>query len=315
MPKPLDWNDLKVLVAVAEQRNLKKAAEELGVNPSTVWRKIQALERQLGSQLLAGDRGGYQVTENGESVIEHARKMSAHADAIQHHACATHLEIRGLIRITAPGNLAWEVLPPLLHQFRQLHPDVTFELTEDAALVDVGKQEADIALRGSREAPDNTIAHYLTPVRWGVFGAKSLTGEEPLTVEALVQLPIIGYTRLENPGTRWLGRYARQAYMPVRCNSLSAAYQCAVTGMGLAVLPENHQGALQGVYYLPQEYDSSLWLLTHPEMRNAARIRAFWDFLIEALSPIYNVSERMKTNQQGMHERQGNNQSGDRPGA
>lgn len=59
MPNPLDWNDLKVLVAVAEQRNLKKAAEELGVNPSTVWRKIQVLERQLGSQLLAGDRGGY----------------------------------------------------------------------------------------------------------------------------------------------------------------------------------------------------------------------------------------------------------------
>ncbi len=287
MPNPLDWNDLKVLVAVAEQRNLKKAAEELGVNPSTVWRKIQTLERQLGSQLLSGDRGGYQVTESGRSVIEHARKMAAHADAIRSQACVTHLEVRGLIRVTAPGSLAWEVLPPLLQAFRQRHPEVTFELTEGVSLVDVGKQEADIALRGSQQAPEDTIAHYLRPVRWGVFGAKSLTLAESLSVEELIRLPIIGYTQLENAGTRWLARYARQADMPIRCNNVLSAHQCAVNGMGLAVLPENHGWDLECLYYLPQEYDSGLWLLTHPEMRNAARIRAFWDFLIEALSPIY----------------------------
>lgn len=286
-PPPLDWNDLKVLVAVAEQGNLKKAAVELGVNPSTVWRKIQALEKRLGSQLLAGDRGGYRVTDNGRSVIEHARKMAAHAEAIQAQACETHLAIRGLIRVTAPGNLAWDVLPPLLRAFRERHPEVSFDLREDTAMVNVGKQEADIALRGSRHAPDDTIAHFLRPVRWGVYGAGEVTPAESLSVEEILQRPIIGYSGTENPATRWLDRHARQAYMPVRCNSLLAAYRCAQSGMGLVVLPENHQWTLSLLYTLPSEYDSGLWILTHPEMRNAARIRAFWDFLIEELSPIY----------------------------
>lgn len=129
-------------------------------------------------------------------------------------------------------------------------------------------------------------------MRWGVFCAKNLTTAESLSVEELVQLPIIGYTQLENPATRWLARYARHASMPVRCNNVLAAYQCAVNGMGLAVLPENHGWDLQSLYYLPQEYDSGLWLLTHPEMRNAARIRAFWDFLIEALSPLYKTPSK-----------------------
>ena len=285
MPPPsLDWNDLKVLVAVAEQGNLKKAALELDVNPSTVWRKIQALEQRLGSQLLVGDRGGYRVTDNGQAVIEHARKMAAHAEAIQTQACATHLEMRGLIRVTAPGNLAWDVLPPLLKAFRDRHPDVTFDLREDVAMVDVGKQEADIALRGSLKAPDDTIAHFLRPVRWGVCGVPSVTGADSLTVEEVMRLPLIGYTGVENPASRWLDRYARQAHKPVQCNSLHAVHRCAVDGLGLAVLPENHQWNLRQVYRLPSEYDTSLWILTHPEMRNAARIRAFWDFLIETLS-------------------------------
>lgn len=291
MQQALDWNDLKVLVAVAEQGNLKKAAQELSVNPSTVWRKIQALERQLGSQVLVGDRGGYQVTENGRLVIEHARKMAAHADAIQFQACATHLEVRGLIRITAPSNLAWEVLPPLLHKFQQQHPDVTFELTENAVMLDVGKQEADIALRGSREAPDDTIAHFLRPVRWGVYASASLVEARSLTVDELLDLPFIGYTQLKNPAVRWMNRYARQAQVTVRCNSVPAAYQCALNGMGLALLPENQQWALNPLYFLPPEYESGLWILTHPEMRNAARIRAFWDFLIEELSHRYKVNQ------------------------
>lgn len=287
----LDWNDLKVLVAVAEQGNLKKAAQELGVNPSTVWRKIQALEQQLGSQMLAGDRGGYQVTANGLLVIEHARKMAAHADAIQLQACATHLEVRGLIRVTAPSNLAWEVLPPLMQKFQQRHPDVTFELTENAAPLDIGKQEADIALRGTREAPDDTIAHFLRTVRWGVYAAPGLTSATSLTVEELFQLPFIGYSQVQNSAVRWLDRYGRQAHVPVRCNSILTAYQCAVKGMGLVCLPENQQWALNSLYFLPPEYDSGLWILTHPEMRNAARIRAFWDFLIEELSLHYKVGQ------------------------
>jgi len=286
MPPPsLDWNDLKVLVAVAEQGNLKKAAQELGVNPSTVWRKIQAFEQRLGSQLLVGDRGGYRVTDNGQAVIEHARKMAAHAEAIQTQACATHFEVRGLIRVTAPGNMAWNVLPPLLKAFRDRHPEITFDLREDVAMVDVGRQEADIALRGSREAPDDTIARYLRPVRWGICGVPGLLESDAMTLDEVVRQPLIGYTGTDNPATRWLNRHARQADMPVRSNSVQAAYRCALEGLGLAVLPETHQWNLACVYPLPVEYESSLWILTHPEMRNAARIRAFWDFLIEALSP------------------------------
>ncbi|GGX57788.1 LysR family transcriptional regulator [Saccharospirillum salsuginis] len=285
MPPPsLDWNDLKVLVAVAEQGNLKQAALELDVNPSTVWRKIQALEQRLGSQLLVGDRGGYSVTDNGQAVIDHARKMAAHAEAIQTQACATHFVVRGLIRVTAPGNLAWHVLPPLLKAFRERHPEVSFDLREDVAMVDVGRQEADIALRGSREAPDDTIAHFLRPIRWCVCGTPELAGADSLTLEEVVQRPLIGFTGTDNPAKRWLNRHARQANTPVHCNSVQAAYRCALEGIGLAILPENHQWNLSCVYTLPSEYDSGLWILTHPEMRNAARIRAFWDFLIEALS-------------------------------
>lgn len=279
----MDWNDLRVLIAIAEKGTLKAAAEFLKVNHTTAWRRIHALEKHLGCQLLIGDRRGYQLTDEGETVLEHARKVSAHVDAIELQTSSKNIEIKGLIRVTAPGNIAWELLPRLITEFRLDFPEVEFEILEETASLNLEKREADIALRASQSAPDNVIGRKLGTIPWAIYGGDSKTAKPSMTMDEIKCHPIIDYSGIQISAINWYQKQTATSYKPVICNTFTAGQQCAMNGLGFALLPANQNKGLIKVYQLPEEFDSALWLLAHPEMRNAARIKAFWDFLLKKL--------------------------------
>lgn len=276
----MDWNDLRFLIAVAEKGTLKAAADHLGVNHTTAWRRIQALEKDVGCQLLVGDRRGYHLTDEGESVLEHARLMSAHVDAIKLQTSSKTIEIKGLIRITAPGTIAWQQLPILIAEFRQIYPEVEFEILEESAALNLGKREADIALRASPTPPDDVIAKKIGIVPWAIYANESLISKQDMTLDDIKCQPIIDYSGFHNSASNWFQKQMAASYKPITCNNILAAYNSALNGLGFALLPMDQSYELVKAFQLPEEYNSAFWLLAHPEMRNAARIKAFWDFLL-----------------------------------
>jgi len=280
----MDWNDLKYLIAVSEKGSLKAAARFMGVNHSTAWRRMQNLEDQLECQLFIADRKGYKLTESGQRILDNARKIESLADGIQQQTQVQRDEVKGLVRITAPGNVASEILPRFIAEFRIEYPEVEFEILEDAQSLNIHHREADIAIRASFSAPDNLIGRKMGEIRWGLYASEVFIGNEKLDIRLGAQViqnaPIINYQQIESPAVRWFKDQTINNPKPITISTVEGAYQCALNSLGVALLPDVHSVKLEEIYMLPESFNSSLWLLANKDLRNTARIKAFWDFLI-----------------------------------
>ncbi|WP_444887310.1 LysR family transcriptional regulator [Microbulbifer sp. JMSA008] len=282
--KMMDWNDLRYLIAVADHGSLQSAAKALGVNHSTAWRRLQALEKDLGCQLFVADRQGYFLTDEGNAALEHARKAAENINAIALNTGIKNLEMEGIIRITSIGSYSYEVIPKLCAAFRLHHPKVEFELIDSAEHLSLEKREADIAFRGSPSAPDNLIAKKLFDINWHIFAHPDLVSG-PMTLDEIKQQNIIGYRGLSLPIGRWSEKIFKNSRKVIYCNSVMAAAGAANAKLGFAILPEGDQKMVQPyklkrVFEL-KEFQSHFWLLSHPQMRNSARVKAFWDFSLD----------------------------------
>ena len=280
MAHMMDWNDIRFVLAVAEQGTLQAAARELGVNHTTVWRRIQALEKSIGSQLLIGDRQGYRLTDTGEEVIAYARAMSANVDAIGRITSGKTTEMKGLIRLTAPLLMASQTIPALVQEFQQQHPAVQFEILSKNNTLDIERREADIAIRATNNVPANLIGRKLGFSRWSLYAHPSMQVNTS-SLEELAQLPLIGYRDFNAPAARWYAQQFKGIPKAVTCSGIETALACAKLGMGIALLPHSGTEGLQELYQLPDEFGAGIWLLTHKELRSSARIKAFWDFVLE----------------------------------
>ncbi|PMK03378.1 LysR family transcriptional regulator [Vibrio sp. 10N.261.55.A7] len=277
----MDWNDLRYVIAIAEQGNLKAAASSLGVNHSTAWRRVQALEQQLGCQIFIADRQGYRLTDTGIEVLESARKVALHVETIQLRTSINKQDMEGLIRITAPNTVASRSIPRMIAMFNQIYPLIEFQIIEDVGDLDLGKREADLAIRANVAAPNNLIARKLKKAPWGFFAHPDIIPKKPMDLELLKQQPLIGYSGLDTRAVRWLRQHVSSGPYSITCNHVETAKGCALNKLGFALLPSLMSTELEEVYRLPDECSGFMWLLAHPEMRNVVRVKAFWDFLLE----------------------------------
>jgi DNA-binding transcriptional LysR family regulator len=279
----MDWNDLKYLIAVADSGSLKAAAKHLGVNHTTVWRKMQSLEEHLDCQLFTPSRSGYLLTEPGEAILADARRMASLVGSIHFQSQARLTEIRGLIRITAPGEIAFELLPSIIAEFQLSYPKVEFEILEDDRSLNISNREADIAIRASSAVPDNLIGRKISDVHWGLFASQEFIQTHNINFESgdyvFDGLPVIPYRLFASPAARWFNEKTVNNPRPVATNRIIGAYQCALQHLGIALLPALRSEPLQELYRLPAQFNSQVWLLANKDLRNTIRIKTFWDFL------------------------------------
>lgn len=280
----MDWNDLKILIALADKGTLKAASEQLNVNPTTVWRRIQQLESKLSTQIFIVSRQGYQLTEVGQAVLDSAKQIESLADGILLQSAVQHEKVQGLIRITAPSTLATITLPLWVSEFRQMYPDVEFEILESEHALDIEFREADIAIRASHTAPDNLIARKFRDISLSIYASETFLnscGYDPaLKLSEVENLRAIDYVQLDNPAVRWYQKRIKHNAKSIYCNSISTALNAALNDQGIALLPTDDSYDLIELYRLEAKYYSSLWMLANKDLRNTARIKAFWDFLI-----------------------------------
>lgn len=286
----LDWDDLRYVLAVAEASSLAAAARALGVNHTTVLRRVSAFEQRLDLRLFDRLPSGYALTAGGEELIAAARRMAETVTGLERHLLGQDLRLEGGLRVTTTDTLMASLLPPLLAAFRERHPGITVEVATTNLFANLTRRDADVAIRPSADPPETLVGRRVSGVAFAIYGAPGLGDARAghLTLDALRTGRWIGLddSLAESSVARWMRRSLTEAEIALRCDSLLAVRSAAEAGLGLAALPcylGDSSPALVRFGAPLLEMATALWVLTHEDLRRTARVSAFTEFAAETL--------------------------------
>jgi DNA-binding transcriptional LysR family regulator len=299
----LDWADLRYALAIGHAGSLAEAARQLGVNHSTVLRRLDALEAQLGARLFDRQRTGYRPTEAGSLVLEQARRMANHADEIERQVQGRDKGLHGLLRVTTAFVVMEHLLPEPLATFARDYPAIEVEVMENAFLVDLARRdpdptrpwsqrEADVALRLSAHVAEHLVGRPLGHAVCRVYARRGATH----LPQSLTPLPVLlkeaPWVAFERDGQArvydlWMRQHLLPSQVRVRVDIFNAAAAMLHTGIGVGILPtfmEARHPELVAVSDPIPDLDVPLWMLTHPDLRDTARVRVFMQQVGDAIA-------------------------------
>lgn len=234
--RELDWNDLRTFVRAAHTRTLAGAARALGVEHTTVGRRLTALERAFDAPLFIRSSTGLQLTSLGERLLPLAEDVDRAVQAVG----ATATKHRGQVRLAAPSGFA-ALITSRLEQLPTDPRRVSLELLSGSRPVDLNKGEAELALRIGPIADPNLVARNLGRVGWSLYASELYLARHPGKIHsgALAGHEVIGYdaSLAAVPGATWLESHGAAARVVLRSREMTDMLAAAVAGVGLAVLP------------------------------------------------------------------------------
>jgi DNA-binding transcriptional LysR family regulator len=283
--KSENWDDLRVFLAVARAGSLSGAARTLGVNHSTVFRRIGVFEETLGVRLFERLPGGYLLTPAGEALRDGALRVEEEIASLSRKVTGQDLRLSGTVRVTTIDMLAFGLLPRHIAGFRAAYPGIEIELVVGNATLNLSRREADVALRVGNTPPETLVGRRVGRLVFALYGSADYRARRPGPDLALHDW--IGFDSEHEALVRRMAHFLPQARPALRTNSMAAALAAAREGLGVAPLPcgiADLEPDLVQIAPLPDDFTLDLWLLTHEDLRRTARIRVFLDFLAEALA-------------------------------
>lgn len=284
-----DWDDLRVVLALARGRTLQAAARRLGGDPSTAFRRARAVEKRLGVRLFERTREGYLLTEAGEAAAQAAERVEAEVVGLESRVGCGDAAPAGTLRVTTTDTILNDLLLPRLPAFVERYPELRLELTAANEFVDLTKRDADVAIRSTRKPPEHLVGRPLGPVRWALYAHRSLArGLGDRAALEAARWVALDDSLAQHPSRRWRERGFPRANVVLRLNSVSAMRVALGHGVGVGVLPcfvGDASGELARVGAPIPELDSDEWVLTHRDYRGLARVRAFFAFAEETIAP------------------------------
>ena len=281
----MNWDDLRYLLAVQREGSLAAAGRALGVDQTTVGRRLQAMEAALGARLLERGVRGCHLTEAGLRACQAGEGIEASLRDLDRDIARVDERLQGVVRIATAGGFV-PVLAPLLVALQRQHPHLQFTLTARSDLHNLVRREADIAIRMTPDSQPSLIATRLGSIAWGVFAAQShirqhgalapFSGHPVIALEAPLNL---------TPGGRWLAEHARGAHEAAVVHDLGSAMALAVAGMGLVTLPAfmaSREPTLQLVWPSAIGHQD-FFLVAHPDALELPRVRVTVDHLTRCL--------------------------------
>lgn len=288
-----NWNDLKLVLAVRRAESLVAGAKTLGVDHSTAFRRLRALEARLGARLFERLPGGvYAATSAGERIAATAERIETETDALDREVMGGDKRLTGTLRVTSSETLAYSVLTAELARFREAHPGILVELVVDNRILSLSRREADIALRVTRPKEPDLFGRKLADIAWTVYASPALfeANGPPIPDGIPETMPFIGWGE-EVTGIAaadWIAERVPRSTIAYRASSLINQLTAARLGIGYALLP-CYLGDTDGtlVRALPEPLDElmrELWIVTHADLRRTARVRAFFDIVGDGLA-------------------------------
>lgn len=285
------WDDVRLFLALCRSRTLGEAGARLGVDPSTMSRRLVGLEQALAATLFERSRAGINATEAAERLMPVAEQMEHTMARFTGVAEAFERDVAGRVRIACPADAAEVLLAPLLPELLQRHPRLRVDLDAGEGIVDMARRDADLALRTARPTRGDLLVTRLFGVGWRVAAAPALARELG-TLRAWTDVPWIGCSErlaATTPG-RWCAATLGDIDFILRSDSLTVQITAVATGLGVALVPElsvEHYGLVpvklsKALREAGGEWpEDDLYLVTHRALRAVPRVRAVWDFLVE----------------------------------
>jgi DNA-binding transcriptional LysR family regulator len=282
-----DWNDLRHFLAVARHGSTIQAAKAMGINQSTVQRRIASLERNLGRPLFERRTGGYRLTPLGEELRPIAERVEAHVTEFARHVTSSETNLIGTIRVTCPETAGYRMMKsPLLEVFHTRYPGLRVELVMVDQVLDLAKGEADIAFRTTVPRDQSLVARKVAEVPWAVFTSRSYV-ERRGSPQTLADIDAHDVVQFDGPiadhtAARWMKTIAPHARVTARCASTPALVLAVKSGAGISPLPKIAAQSEKDLICLFEgipELRLPFYLLIHRDMRRTPRVRAFCDFV------------------------------------
>jgi DNA-binding transcriptional LysR family regulator len=280
------WDDLRVFLAVHRLGSHKAAARWLGVDATTVGRRIGALEVALGARLFMRTPERSQATGAGLKLVPRAERMEAEALELERELQADDSRLEGSLRVTAADGLVNYVLLPALAGFRREHPLLNVELRADLRALDLSRREADVAIRLFRPKEPALVARRFSEVSFALYASDAYLERRgtPRRKDALSAHDFIGAdVSLDDlPHSKWLRRTFPKARYVIRANSTTAQTLACLEGHGIALLPSfvaAREPKLRPVLPRLAGPNREMWIVTHSDLRDNARTAAFVNWL------------------------------------
>ncbi|MFC3120036.1 LysR family transcriptional regulator [Agaribacter flavus] len=286
----MDWNSLKILTVVDKAGSMSGASRVLGVNYTTIFRRLESLEKELGGKLFVRGSKGYVATPLAKEVLLFANSMLKSSEEIERHIVGREFLPSGAVKITAPFNIANRYLPAALTNISKKYPDIHFEILSSNDAFNLNTRVADIAIRATNSPPEHLVGRKAASIPWALFASECFIGNCSTlpTFETLANYPLIGATgsMLDLSAFTWLEATLNDAIV-VRCDELTAMSNYAEAGFGIALLPrdQKRKGLIE-IAELSKDTKSDLWILYHPDLKKTERVRIVAEYLFNYFNNI-----------------------------
>jgi len=287
MTNRIDWDDIRYFLAVARGGSVRAAAERLGVNHSTVLRRITQLEERLGARMFEKLPSGYRVTDAGEEVLEFADQMEAASNRLETRVFGRDQSVRGTLRVTLVSPFATHLLMPDFAEFARMHPEVEIEILPSDELMSLTNREADVAIRvvyDRNVLPLNLHGLKGPEVYGGVYMSRDL-----LAAWRAGAADRIRWIVKNNHGIQdWaLEGEVPTTEVPLKTTHAGAQLAALRQGLGMATLPcfvGDTDPLLVRVPGTTTRMHGTLWLLTPSDAHKTKRVRLFTEFVALSLT-------------------------------
>lgn len=291
----MNWDDVRVFLAVVRAGTLSAAARALRQSQPTMGRRLQALEAALGQTLFQRTPAGFVLTDEGAAVLPHAERMEADALSLSRQVEGADAQLEGMLRVSASDWFGLHAMAPVCAELTQRHPRITVELLTDARLYSLARREADLVARIVPFDEPDIVQRRLMHVPYALYASKG--GVAMPAEEARLVTMDLGFSDM--PDAVWLRSRFPRGRVAFRSNSRHVQAVACAAGVGVAVLPcllgDSHPGLRRVALDAPPP-GRDVWLGYHRDLRRLPRLRALVQLLIERLG---DGQEPSRTSQAG----------------
>ncbi|WP_340313101.1 LysR family transcriptional regulator [Rhizorhabdus argentea] len=277
----LDWDDLRIFLVLARMRKAAPAARALGIDVTTLSRRIARLQTSLNASLFETIGGERRLTERGEALFAHAEEMESATLAAIGDVTGDSSSLSGQVRLSVAEGFATWVLAPALPAFQRDHPDIRLDLVTASGFLNPSKREADMAVMLARPRTGRLVAVKLGNYSLRLYGAVDyLTAmSKPKRIEDLRQHPLVGYVPefIYSPELDYLSEVGAGLSAVTRSTSINVQHRLIASAAGIGILPAfigDRDPSLMPLLPELVEIRRSFWLVTHSDLRRLARIEA-----------------------------------------
>jgi len=288
-PQNFSWDDLKTVISIGKHGNLSRAADMLGINHSTLFRRLGAIESSLSQVLFLRRRSQYVPTKAGAALIALGHRIEDDISDVLQNIKEDECDLSGEIKVTTSDALLQDYLNPLIASFIHINPHISFQVSTGNESVNLFDGGADIAFRATTEVPEHLSGLKVGSAFWAVYGLREYWENKRPDLATLSEHRWVSFSsamaRLK--AFLWIEKNITEENIIFRGDSVLSVASAMASGMGLGLLPCMHGNQIDKLVRISPVVEGvreDIWLLAHPDVRKSAKIREFMNHCMQYLS-------------------------------